>query len=118
MEKKNLVAFIYFAIVFCISDPVVAEEPNASYLRDALYVGIVEQREANWPSWPSSEKPLRYKNVVRISFKKIWKDWDASYEWPPNQEWDWVVAFDGRNIGRIKSVERKVLYAVLPFLQY
>lgn len=110
MEKKNLVASISLACVFCVSDLVVAEEPNASYLRDALYVGIVEQREASWSNGPSNEKPSSYKYVIRISFKKIWKDWEASYEWPSNQEWNWFVAFDGRNIGRIKSVERKSKY--------
>lgn len=83
-----------------------------------LIVGALEHHHVQWPDWGPSffpEKERKYKFQVRVLFEKKGSSWVAfkhdannsedlkkSIKYYP-REIDWLVAFDGKTIGQLKS---------------
>ena len=83
--------------------------PSVVPASDAMFVGVLEHKYENYPHWPPKDNPI-YNYKVRILFYKIDNDWETILDpekiikyYPKNVMW--TIAFDGRNLGKIESVD-------------
>lgn len=88
MNRTLLIAFLFFGFV------------SISYSQSTsnVLIGVIEDDRSELVNW---KKGLSKNRVIRPLFEKKGDEWKTSTFHP--EELKWIIAFDGRNFGSVKS---------------
>lgn len=67
------------------------------------YVGVLENHDSRWPSWPDENSKEKYRSIMRVVFVKTKNGWGAVEKTPAGML-NWNIGFDGKRIGKLKTV--------------
>lgn len=96
---KNICSIIVFLLIVLSSCLLYASD-------DAIYLGVLESRNANWPDWPEKDDQEFSRKVRVLFFKQSgkWSSLEVKITLPVYPKTvNWHAAFDGKCIGRFKS---------------